>query len=253
MINVSLERVSMIPSDIVKQQLAPTGVLRAGINLSNFLLVSGQLDDGSPDGISPDIARYIAATLDVPCELISFDRPGKLADAVNQNIWDIGNIAFETERAQTLDFSNPYVLIEANFLFRQEDDFVSNDDVDREAVRIAVSERSAYDLWLTDNFKQAQIVRAPSIKVAHRMFFENEVNVLASLKPKLLEDMESHKGLRLIETPFTAVKQSVGIAKGKPEAVVFLNMLIADLIRNGWIAAQLDRHGVAEKLGIPIV
>ena len=241
----------MIPSDIVKQQLAPTGVLRAGINLSNFLLVSGQLADGSPDGISPDIARYIATRLDVPCKLVTFDRPGQLADAVNENIWDIGNIAFEAERAQTLDFSNPYVLIEANFLFRQDEDFVSNDDVDREAVRIAVSERSAYDLWLTDNFKRAQIVRAPSIKAAHKMFFENEVNVLASLKPKLLEDMVSHDGLRLIEMPFTAVKQSVGIAKGKPEAVEFLNALITDLARDGWVATQLRHHDVAEKLGIP--
>lgn len=241
----------MIPSDIVKQQLAPTGVLRAGINLSNFLLVSGQLADGSPDGISPDIARYIATRLDVPCKLVTFDRPGQLADAVNENIWDIGNIAFEAERAQTLDFSNPYVLIEANFLFRQDEDFVSNDDVDREAVRIAVSERSAYDLWLTDNFKRAQIVRAPSIKAAHKMFFENEVNVLASLKPKLLEDMVSHEGLRLIEMPFTAVKQSVGIAKGKPEAVEFLNALITDLARDGWVATQLRHHDVAEKLGIP--
>ena len=241
----------MIPSDIVKQQLAPTGVLRAGINLSNFLLVSGQLADGSPDGISPDIARYIATRLDVPCKLVTFDRPGQLADAVNENIWDIGNIAFEAERAQTLDFSNPYVLIEANFLFRQDEDFVSNDDVDREAVRIAVSERSAYDLWLTDNFKRAQIVRAPSIKAAHKMFFENEVNVLASLKPKLLEDMVSHDGLRLIEMPFTAGKQSVGIAKGKPEAVAFLNALITDLARDGWVATQLRHHDVAEKLGIP--
>ena len=241
----------MIPSDIVKQQLAPTGVLRAGINLSNFLLVSGQLADGSPDGISPDIARYIATRLDVPCKLVTFDRPGQLADAVNENIWDIGNIAFEAERAQTLDFSNPYVLIEANFLFRQDEDFVSNDDVDREAVRIAVSERSAYDLWLTDNFNRAQIVRAPSIKAAHKMFFENEVNVLASLKPKLLEDMVSHEGLRLIEMPFTAVKQSVGIAKGKPEAVAFLNALITDLARDGWVATQLRHHDVAEKLGIP--
>ena len=241
----------MIPSDIVKQQLAPTGVLRAGINLSNFLLVSGQLADGSPDGISPDIARYIATRLDVPCKLVTFDRPGQLADAVNENIWDIGNIAFEAERAQTLDFSNPYVLIEANFLFRQDEDFVSNDDVDPEAVRIAVSERSAYDLWLTDNFKRAQIVRAPSIKAAHKMFFENEVNVLASLKPKLVEDMVSHDGLRLIEMPFTAVKQSVGIAKGKPEAVAFLNALITDLARDGWVATQLRHHDVAEKLGIP--
>ena len=243
----------MSPADIINQQLAPTGVLRAGINLSNFLLVSGQLADGSPECISPDIARHVAFKLNVPCELITFDRPEQLADAVNQNIYDIGNIAFEAERAQTIDFIAPYALIEANFLFRQNEDFTSNDDVDREAVCIAVSERSAYDLWLTANFNRALIVRAPSIKAAHQMFFENEVNVLASLKSKLLEDMASHKGLRLIRMPFTAVKQSVGLAKGKPEAAAFLNALIVDLARNGWIEARLRRHGVAKKLGVPAI
>ena len=44
-------------SDKVKAQLAPTGVLRAGINLSNFLLVTGRMPNGDPDGVSPDIAR----------------------------------------------------------------------------------------------------------------------------------------------------------------------------------------------------
>ena len=136
----------MFVSDVVKQQLAPTGVLRAGINLSNFLLVSGTTADGSPKGISPDIANLVASTLGLPCKLVCFDRPGELADAVNQDIWDIGNIAFEAERAQTLDFSHPYVVIEANFLVRHDDDFLTNDDVDRAGAKIAVSERSAYDL-----------------------------------------------------------------------------------------------------------
>ena len=122
----------MFVSDLVKQQLAPRGVLRAGINLSNFLLVSGTAADGSPEGILPDIANLVASTLDLPCELVCFDRPGKLADAINQDIWDIGNIAFEAERAQTLDFSNPYVVIEANFLVRYDDNFLTNDDIDRD-------------------------------------------------------------------------------------------------------------------------
>ena len=162
----------MFVSDVVKHQLAPTGILRAGINLSNFLLVSSTAADGSPQGISPDIANLVASTLDLPCELICFDRPGKLADAVNQDVWDIGNIAFEAERAQTLDFSHPYVVIEANFLVRHDDDFWTNDDSDRAATKIAVSERSAYDLWLTDHFSQAQIIRASSIQAAHDLFFE---------------------------------------------------------------------------------
>ena len=240
----------MFVSSVVKQQLAPTGVLRAGINLSNFLLVSGTAADGSPQGISPDIANLVASTLGLPCELICFDRPGKLADAVNQNIWDIGNIAFEAERAQTLDFSHPYVVIEANFLVRHDDNFLTNDDVDRAGIKIAVSERSAYDLWLTDHFSQAQIIRASSIQAAHDLFFEKKVDVLASLKPKLLEDMANHSGVRIIDPSFTAVKQSIGLAKGKAESIAFINTLIAQSIKNGWIAAQLELHGMTGKLGI---
>ena len=240
----------MFVSDLVKQQLAPRGVLRAGINLSNFLLVSGTAADGSPQGISPDIANLVASKLGLPCELVCFDRPGKLADAINQDIWDIGNIAFEAERAQTLDFSHPYVVIEANFLVRHDDDFWTNDDIDRAAAKIAVSERSAYDLWLTDHFSQAQIIRASSIQAAHDLFFEKKVDVLASLKPKLLEDMANHSGVRIIDPSFTAVKQSIGLAKGKAESIAFINTLIAQSIKNGWIAAQLELHGMTGKLGI---
>ena len=242
----------MFVSDVVKHQLAPTGILRAGINLSNFLLVSSTAADGSPQGISPDIANLVASTLGLSCELVCFDRPGKLADAVNQDIWDIGNIAFEAERAQTLDFSHPYVVIEANFLVRHDDDFWTNDDIDRAAAKIAVSERSAYDLWLTDHFSQAQIIRASSIQAAHDLFFEKKVDVLASLKPKLLEDMANHSGVRIIDPSFTAVKQSISLAKGKAESIAFINTLIAQSIKNGWIAAQLELHGMTGKLGIDL-
>ena len=239
----------MFVPDVVKQQLAPTGILRAGINLSNFLLVSGTAVDGTPQGISPDIANLVATTLGLPCELVCFDRPGKLADAVNRDIGDIGNIAFEAERAQTLDFSHPYVVIEANFLVRHDDDFLTNQNVDRAGTRIVVSERIAYDLWLTDHFSQAHIIRASSIQAAHDLFLDKKANVLASLKPKLLEEVANHSGLRMMP-PFTSVKQSIGLAKGKAESIAFINTLIAQSIKNGWIAAQLELHGMTGKLGI---
>ena len=47
--------------NLVRAQLAPTGVLRAGINLSNFLLVT---DRDHVDGVSPALARFIAHRLE---------------------------------------------------------------------------------------------------------------------------------------------------------------------------------------------
>ena len=120
--------------------------------MSNFLLVTGKNNYGSPEGVSPDIAKKIANVLNVDCELIPFSRPGELADAVNDDTWDIGNIAFETERANTINFSKPYVLIDANFMVDEHANIKKNEDVDKPGITIVVAERSAYDLWLTENF-----------------------------------------------------------------------------------------------------
>ena len=40
----------------LRAAIAPSGTLRAGINLSNFLLVSSRGPAGEPAGVSPDIA-----------------------------------------------------------------------------------------------------------------------------------------------------------------------------------------------------
>ena len=235
----------------VKAELAPNGVLRAAINLSNFLLVSGKLPDGTPDGISPDIAKQVAAKIGVPFQLITYERPGLVADAADQNEWDIGNIAAEEKRAETIDFSNPYVIIDANFLTQKASNFNCNSDVNSAGVRIAVSNRSAYDLWLTENFKNAELVRANSIQDSHDLFLRGEVDVLASLKPKLLEEIESNPNLSMIEIPFASVNQSIGVKKHSPNAIAFLNDLIEELVENKFISSSLKKHGVDQKLSIP--
>ena len=90
--------------DKVRAELAPTGVLRAGINMSNFLLVTGETPEGDPDGVSPDIAREVARRLGVPVTFVPFKTPGELADAAVDDLWDIGNIGAEPERAKVIAF-----------------------------------------------------------------------------------------------------------------------------------------------------
>ena len=139
--------------DKVIKQLAPKGYLRAAINLSNFLLVTGNVRNGDPQGVSPDMARELAKELGVDIELITFNRPGELADAISDDSWDIGNIANEPARAKLITFSLPYTTIESTFLIRKGLNIEKLQDVDKKGIKIAVAERSAYDLWLTDNIK----------------------------------------------------------------------------------------------------
>lgn len=237
--------------DLISKQLAPTGILRVGINMSNFLLISGVNSSGLPRGVSPDLGGRIAKELNIPHKLVQYKRPGELADAVNKNQWDIGNIAFEPKRAETIDFTNSYVNIDANFLVRKIDNFKSNEDVKNAKVKIAVAERSAYDLWLSENFKDIELIRASSIQNSHILFNEGKANVLAGLKPKLIEELSKNDQLEIIEDPFTFIKQSVGIKKGNPQVIEFLNNFISKLINDGFIEQLLKKYKVDKKLSIP--
>ena len=236
--------------DIIKK-IAPTGVLRIGVNMSNFLLVNSKDKLGVIDGVSPGIGKKLAKELNISFEIVQFANPGLLADAVDNNEWDIGNIASEKERGKTIDFSDPYVNIDANFLFREEDNFKNNNDIDQSGIQIAVFERSAYDLWLTENFKKAELIRVNSIEESHNLFKENKVNILAGLKPKLIDEMKKNNNYEMIQSPFTYIKQSIGIKKGNPEVLDFINKFISNKIKEGYIKSLLQQHNVQDKLSIP--
>jgi polar amino acid transport system substrate-binding protein len=166
-------------------------------------------------------------------------------------LWDIGNIAQEKERSKTIDFSDPYINIDANFIYRNKDSFKSNDAINSSGVKIAVVERSAYDLWLTENFKNVELVKVNTIDESHKLFREGNVDVLAGLKPKLMEELKKNNNFKIISDPFTYIKQSIGIKKGNPEILVFLNKFILKLIKEGYIENLLNKHNVQDKLSIP--
>ena len=238
-------------NEFILNKIAPLGVLRVGLNMSNFLLVSCEDKSGFPEGVSPDVGKKIAEELNVACKLVKFGRPGLLADAVNDDLWDIGNIAYEKERSKTIDFSDPYVNIDANFIYKNKDNFKSNEEINSPGIKIAVAERSAYDLWLTDNFKNVEIIRASSIEDSHDLFRNNKVDVLAGLKPKLIDELAINNDFKIITNPFTFIKQSVGVKKGNPEILEFLNRFISKLIREGYIKELLKKHKVLDKLSVP--
>jgi len=233
-----------------RAELAPTGVLRAGINMSNFLLVTGETPDGDPDGVSPDMARAVAERLGVPVKLVPFPNPGALADAATQDLWDIGNIGAEPERAKTIAFTAAYVEIEATYLVPAGSPLGSVADVDREGVRIAVSARSAYDLWLSDNLRHAELVKAKGIDASYDLFVEQKLDALAGLRPRLLDDVQKLPGARILDGKFTAVQQAIGTKPDRPAGAAFLRAFVEEAKASGLVAELIARHGVEGRLTV---
>jgi polar amino acid transport system substrate-binding protein len=233
-----------------RAELTPTGVLRAGINMSNFLLVTGKTPDGDPDGVSPDIARAVADRLGVPLELVPFKTPGELADAAVEDLWDIGNIGAEPERAKTIAFSPAYVEIEATYLVPAGSPIQSVEEVDRDGVRIAVSQRSAYELWLSDNIEHAELVMAKGIDASFDTFIEQELDALAGLRPRLVKDVTRLPGARILDGRFTAVQQAIGTKPDRKAGAAFLRDFVEEVKANGFVAELIEKHGVTGRLTV---
>jgi len=229
--------------DIIAQ-LAPTGVLRAGINLSNFLLVTGKSPSGDPEGVSPDMAREVANRLGVPVKYVTFKSPGELADQSGKGVWDIGLIGAEPQRAETIAFTAAYAEIEATYLVPAGSRLRAIADVDAAGVRIAVTGRSAYGLWLDRNIKHAQLVRSDTIDSAYEQFVREKLEALAGLRPRLLSDQEKLPGSRIIDGKFSSVQEAIGTAKPNVAGAAFLRAFVEEAKASGLVARFIERHKV---------
>ncbi|HTP94127.1 MAG TPA: transporter substrate-binding domain-containing protein [Xanthobacteraceae bacterium] len=228
----------------IVSQLAPTGVLRAGINTSNGLLVTGMSPSGDPQGVAPDMAAEIAKRLAVPVAYVKFDRPSKLADAAGTNQWDIGLIGAEPARAEKIAFTPAYCEIEATYLVQPGSAFNSVAEVDRPGARIAVRAGSAYDLWLARNIKHAKVLRSDTADGPLDQFVAERLDALAGLRPQLLADVKKVPGARILPGNFTAVQQAIGTAKPNAAGAEFLCTFVADAKRSGLVARLIERHHV---------
>ncbi len=225
-------------------QLAPTGVRRAGINLSNFLLVTDRDEHGSPAGVSPDMVRAVAERLGVPLRLVPFRSPGLVADAAGTDAWDIALIGAEPQRAETIAFTAAYAEIEATYLVPPGSPIASIAEVDRAGVRIASTARAAYDLWLERNIANATLLRADSIDAAFHLFTGQGLEALAGLRPRLIRDAEALPGSRILEGRFSAVQQAIGTARGNDAAARFLAGFVEEAKASGLVARLIGKHGV---------
>jgi polar amino acid transport system substrate-binding protein len=228
----------------IKQELAPSGKLRVGLNYGNFLLVLADGTDGEPRGIAPDLGRELGMRLGVPVEFVRFKQAGQLADGVRDGSCDVGFLGAEPQRANEIAFTRAYLEIPVTFLVPAGSKIRNLADVDHEGVRIAVSARSAYDLYLSRTLKHAKLVRAEGIDASHELFVKEKLDVLAGLKPRLVSDAEKLPGSRVLDGQVTGVQQAVGTSKARAAGAKYLQDFVEDAKRSGLVAKTISHHGV---------
>ena len=230
--------------NLIASELAPKGVLRVGINLSNFLLVSGRKKNGDPKGIAPDLAAEIARDLDINVRYICFETPRELADAAVEQSWDIALIGREPKRAQRINFTGAYIQIDATYLVFEESDIRNILDIDRVGVSVAVAEGTAYDLYLTRTLKNARLVRASGLDGAYELFSGERLDALAGLRPALSENLRTLNNARILDGGFTMVQQAIGVPVERTAGYDYLCAYIENAKASGLISTLISRYDV---------
>lgn len=226
----------------VIQDLAPTGVLRAAINYGNPVLAQRGAD-GSPRGVSTALASALAEKIGVAIEFVTFDAAGKVFAALPEAKWDLAFLAIEPVRAEEIEFSHPYVIIEGTYLVKADRPVQSVVELDRPGMRLAVGKGAAYDLFLTRTLSNAELVRAPTSAAAVEWFVEQQLDAAAGVRQPLEEFANLHPGYRVLGDSFTEIRQAMAVPKGRLAGAQFIRAFLNEKINEGFVTDKLRESG----------
>jgi len=229
----------------IARGIAPTGVLRAAINIGNPILATRAPGAAAPRGVSVDMATELARRLAVPLELVVVPSAGRAVEVMRAENADIGFFAVDAARGQGIDFTSPYVEIEGAYLVQENSPIRTNEEVDSRGVRIAVGLNSVYDLFLRREIRQASLVRVASSPQVVEEFMRQRLEVAAGVRQQLEADMRRFQGLRMLPDRFMVIRQAMGLgAERDPAALSYLISFVEELKASGFMAEALARHGI---------
>jgi polar amino acid transport system substrate-binding protein len=230
--------------DAARSELAPTGKLRAGMNLGNALFTTKDAATGELRGVSVDLMHELASRLGVRVDFVVYATPGDVADASEKGIWDVAILAIEQARAQTIAFSPAMTEIEATYVVHKDSALRSTEQVDASGIHISAPEKAGYELYLTRTLRNATLIRTKGFQASIDPFNERRADALAGLKPALLESMDKMPDARLLDGKVMTVNHGLGIPRERRAAAGYLKVFVEEMNASGFVANSIERHRV---------
>lgn len=225
-------------------ELAPSGTLRVAINYGNPVLATKDERGGELHGVAVDVGRELARRAALPVALVAYPTVAKLMSGLAANEWDVAFLAIDPARAREVAFTAAYMEVEVTYLVPAQSALRDVADVDRAGVRVAVEQRNAADLFLSQNLRQASLVRVPGEPRAFDLLKTGAADAFASNKQRLLPVAESDTAYRVLDGRFTTIPHAVGVPAPRNAALASVRDLIEDLKTSGFVASAIERAGV---------
>ena len=226
-------------------QFAPTGALRASLNMGNPVLAHSRTAVEQPAGLSIDLARRLGLELGVDVRLLEFDTAARSVEALAAGQADVGFMAIDPQRASSIEFTAAYVQIEGAYLVPQDSPITSNDQVDQPGTRIMVGAGSAYALYLSRNLRQAQLVKVATSEAVVDAMLRDKLPVAAGVRQQLESDARRVGGVRVLKGSFMVINQAMAMPRDRSApAHAYLADFVERMKRDGVVAEGLQCHGI---------
>jgi len=232
------------PSPEVRQVLAPTGKLRAGLYPGTPTSIIPGSGSGEPKGVGYDLGKEFARRLRVPFEPVVFPKNADVLEAVKSGQVDVAFTNATATRAKDMDFTAPYLEIELGYLVPDGSPIAALTSVDRQGIRVGVTEGSTSDGRLSRELKNAVVVRASTVKSGKEMLAQRKIDVFATNKATLFEMSDELPGSRVLEGHWGVEQHAIAIPKGRDAGMPYARKFAEDAKSDGIVRSAVERAGL---------
>jgi polar amino acid transport system substrate-binding protein len=224
--------------------LVSAGKLRAGVGVVAPHWAVKDPQSGELRGVAVEIARALAARIGVTLIAVEYPSPPAVLDGLKTDAWDVGFLAIDPSRATLVDFSPPYLQIDATYLVPDGSAIQNAANADRQGVRIAVTRNSVEEIVLSRSIKQAELRSVDTISAGFDLLRAGNADVLAAPRPALIPLSARFPGARVLEDRFHAAFGAMAVPKGKSERLAYITDFIEEAKTSKVVQQAIERVGV---------
>jgi polar amino acid transport system substrate-binding protein len=229
------------------KELTPTGKIRVGVAFapSGSPLFVVKDADGTPRGVTVDLANALAKEFGAPVELMVAPNTGELVDALEAGRIDVSFMPVDDERRKRIAFGPVYFEVESTYMVTAASGIRTVDEVDRAGIRAVGIANTTTIRAAARTLKNTTIQPVPSIGEAMAMMTAGTADAFALSRDALPPFVAKLPGSRMVDGGFQFTGVAIAVGKGKPEALAYVTAFLAKAKTSGAVKAAFARAGLS--------
>jgi polar amino acid transport system substrate-binding protein len=227
--------------------LVKSGKVKVGLFPAFFYR---RLPTGELKGLAIELAKGLAAQIGAELVLLEYESPPGAMKALKAGECDVAFLGIDPLRAADVDFTAPYIKAEFSFLLPESSQVRSIQELDDANIRIAVVRNHAMESAMKGQFSKARLVHADTPDGAYDLFCNGKADVLAGIRPGLLNYTKRMPGSRALQDSYGVNVMALSVAKDRPERLEYLNDFLDYARTTGLISRAIEAAGLG---GIQVI